>query len=188
MSFLQQFLANKICNERPDWGWRVFPLAPIVWWTQLGYRLSLSLCWTFKLSAVKQINLFLPAHVFLIFLLTSVFLSSIWPCLCWLSLVLSPPAPLVSTPLPPFIWRAGSGVTNYSERAEKVVWVLPSGLPCWIIIREIAGMRHNNHNLRPSTGRIDSAKFKPCSCLSGWLAPTEPPSLTELLGRTNMDV
>lgn len=74
-----------MCNYRPDWGWRVFPLAPIVWWTQLGYRLSLSLCWTFKLSAVKQINLFLPAHVFLIFLLTSVFLSSIWPCLLFSS-------------------------------------------------------------------------------------------------------
>lgn len=37
-------------------------------------------------------------------------------------------------------------------------------------------------------GRIDSAKFKTSSCLSGWLAPSEPPSLTELLRRTNMYV
>lgn len=137
------------------------------------------LCWTFKLSTVKEINLFLPACVSLIFL-SSAFclpflfmtLSPLFQCLCRLSHVLSPP-PLVSPSLPPFIRRAGSGVTNYFERAEKVVWALPSGLPCCIIIREIAGTQQplaastTTTTSSPALGHIDWAKFKPSSCLSG---------------------
>lgn len=102
------------------------------------------LCWTFRLSTVKEINLFLPARVSLIFpspalCLPFLFmtLSPLFQWVCWLSL--SPPASSSLLPSLPFIWRAGSGVTNYSERAEKVVWALPSGLPCCIIIRETAG-------------------------------------------------
>ncbi|CAB1413359.1 unnamed protein product [Pleuronectes platessa] len=58
--------------------------------------------------------------------------------------------------------------------------------------REIAGMQQplaagtTTTTSAPAPGHIDSSKFKTSSCLSGWPAPSEPPSLTELLGRTNM--
>lgn len=73
------------------------------------------LCWTFKQSTVKEINLFLPARVSLIFLspafrLPFLFmtLSPLFLCLCWLSLVLSPPPPLVSPfPSPPSLYSKG---------------------------------------------------------------------------------
>lgn len=138
------------------------------------------LCWTFKLSTVREINLFIPACVSMTFLSSAFGLplplsdpvSPLFQCLCWLFHVLSPP-PLNSPFLPPFIRGAGSGVTNYSERAEKVVWALPSGLPCCITIRQIAGTRQplaagtTATAPEPSQSHIDLAKFKPFSCLSG---------------------
>lgn len=71
---------------------------------------------------------------------------------------------------------------------------LPSGLPCCIIIREIAGMQQplaagttaTTSALEP--GHIDLAKFKLSLWLNGWLASSRSPSLTDLLGRTNMYV
>lgn len=113
-------------------------------------------------------------------------LSPLFQCVCWLSFVVSPPllpSVLPYPPFPPFIRRAGSGVTNYSERAEKVVWALPSGLPCCIIIREIAGTLQplaagtTATTSAPALGHIDSVRFKLSSCLIGWLALGQPPLL-----------
>lgn len=92
---------------------------------------------------------FLLVSPWFFLLLPSVYSSSLWPCLSFSSvsvdyplscLPLQSPPPFLPSPLlphPPFI--RGSGVTNYPERAEKVVWALPSGLPYCIIISEAAG-------------------------------------------------
>ena len=169
---------------------KVLPICPQSVIDATGLQTFFCLCWTFKLSTVKEINLFLLACVSLIFLFL---LPSVFPFLFMtLSLLSSvsvdyplscvPSSPCLPS-FPPFMRRVGSGVTNYAERAEKVVWVLPSGLPCCIIIREIAGTQQplaagtTTTTLAPAPGCIDSARFKPSSCLSGWLAPSQPPLL-----------
>lgn len=97
----------------------------------------------------------------------------------------------LSLPFPLFRRRAGSGVTNYAERAEKVVWVLPSGLPSWIIIREIAGTQQplaagTATASVPAPGCVDPARFKPSSCLTGYLAPNNLPPLYLLSCRVRL--
>lgn len=99
---------------------------------------------------------FLLVSPWFFLLLPSVFSSSLWPCLLFSSVSVdyplsclpflppNPPPHLPHSPRPscptlPLYEGAGSGVTNYSERAEKVVWALPSGLPYCIIVSEAAG-------------------------------------------------
>lgn len=162
---------------------------------QTGWQTYFFLYWTFRAPRVKEINLFLQAHVSPIFL--SLAPSSFpfsWPCLpfseclCSLCPATHPPTPThplfpLSLPFPLFRRRAGSGVTNYAERAEKVVWVLPSGLPSWIIIREVAGTQQplaagTAAASVPAPGCVDPARFKPSSCLTGYLAANNPPPPT----------
>lgn len=94
-----------------------------------------------EVFTLKQNDLFSSSSCLFDFTHRSIFPSFWWPCLCWLSLVPSTPPPLFSTSPSPFILRARSEVTNYSERAEKVVWTLPSGLPGCIIVKRTAGMK-----------------------------------------------
>lgn len=130
-----------------------------------GWQTYFLLCWSFRVPTAKEINLFLLAHVSSIFLFLAClpfpFHDPVSPFPnVSVHCALSPLHPHSLFPLsPPFLLfrrRAGSGVTNYAERAEKVVWVLPSGLPSWIIIREICrysaatGCWHSR-SLRPST-------------------------------------
>ena len=158
-----------------------FSLCPQRVTNKSGWQTYFFLHWTFRVPAAKEINLFLQAHVspISLSLAPSSFPFS-WPCLpfseCLCSLCPPPPPPHplfpLSLPFSLFRRRAGSGVTNYTERAEKVVWVLPSGLPSWIIIREMAGTQRS-HSLCPSA--TDPARFRPRSCLTGYLPPNNTP-------------
>lgn len=125
------------------------------------------------LLASPRFFFFLPSVFLFIFISLSYPYSSVsdYPLSCFPPSLLFSPFPLPS--YLSFIRRAGSGVTNYSEGAEKVAWALPSGLPCCITIRELAGTQQllaagtTTITSAPAPGRIDSARFKPSSCLSG---------------------
>lgn len=135
------------------------------------------LCWTFRLPTVKEINLFLPARVSLIFLspapcLPFLFmtLSPLSQCLCWLSLVLSPSAPLVSpfpspTSLPLYEGQVqGSPITQRGLR--KLYGLCPRG--CHVVLPSGRLQVRSSHWQQPRTQpqhwlyRLD-----PSSCLSG---------------------
>lgn len=110
-------------NKEMGWGHFVSELWNCPRLKRLTFSSRLTSCWVFLspgFGLSLQCNLVFPLQ-----------------CLRWQSLVPSPP--LQCPPFPPFIRRPGSRVTNYSERAEKVAWALPSGLPCCIIVSEIAG-------------------------------------------------
>lgn len=105
------------------------PLLPLMHDGHIWAADFFCLCWTFKLSAVKQINLFLPACVSLIFLSSAFCLlflfmtpSPLFQCLCWLSHVLSPP-PLVSLPYEG--QDQGSPITR--RRLRKLYGLCPLG-------------------------------------------------------------
>lgn len=152
---------------------------------------------------MKEINLFLQAHVSPGFLslapssfplcdpVSPFFNVSVDGALSRLPPRL-PPFPL-SLPFPLFIRRAGSGVTNYTERAEKVVWVLPSGLPSWIIIREVAGTQQPLVLAAPQPRSQHQAAWPqpgsnpPHASLAIWLQII-PPSLIKRLGLTSVYV
>lgn len=167
------------------------------------------LCWTFRLSTVKEINLFLPACVSSIFffLLPSVFSSSLWPCLPFSSVSVDYPLsrlPLLPTPVSPFpslsslpLYEGqvqGSPITQRGLR--KLYGLCPQG--CHIVLSSLRLQVRSSHwlpaqqpqpQLQPQHRRcIDPARFKYSSCLSGWLAPSQPPCLTEPLPWTNMYV
>lgn len=124
-------------------------------------------CWTFKLSTVKEINLFLPARVSSIFLspafcLPFLFmtLSPLFQCLCWLSLVLSPPPPPVSPfPSPLSLYTKGR-FRGHQLLREGWESCMGSALGAAMLhyhqgdcrYAAATGCRHNNHNLSPSTG------------------------------------
>lgn len=118
--------------------------------------------------------------------------------LCSVSAVYPPPLLLLLSLLcplfPPFSRRPGSGVTNYSKRAEKVAWALPSGLPCCINVTEPP---ETQQPLAASTAASASASGRTLALLMPEKTDPRPPHawedgalclLTDLLGSTNMYV
>lgn len=122
------------------------------------------LYWTFRRPTVKEINLFLPARVSLIFLspvlrLPFLFttLSPLFQCLCWLSLVLSPPLPHVSHF--PSLYTKGR-FRGHQLLREGWESCMGSALGAAMLYYHqgdcryaaATGCRHNNHYLSPSSG------------------------------------
>lgn len=146
---------------------------------------------------MKEINLFLQAHVSPRFLsLTPSSFPLYDPVSPFFNVSvdgalsrLPPPSPRFPfpSPFPLFIRRAGSGVTNYTERAEKVVWALPSGLPSCIIVREGAGTQQPLVLAAPQPPSQHQAAWPqpgsnpPHASLAIWLQIT-PPSLIKGAG------
>lgn len=102
-------------------------------------------------------------------------------------------APHLPLPPPsrPFIRRTSSGVTNYSERVEKVVWALPSGLPCCITVREIAGRQQPlaaAQQPQPQTQQRAAQTHRGSNPSHASVAAGSEGALsfTDLLGRTNV--
>lgn len=132
---------------------------------------------------LSSFPLYDPVSPFLVSLLTI-------PC------PVSPSSPCLPFPLPSLSFYEGQvqGSPITQRGLRKLYGLCPRG--CHVALSSGRLQVRSSHWLpaqqpqtsAPAPGRIDSARFKPSLCLSGWLAPSQPPSLIDLLGRTNMYV
>lgn len=171
---------------------------------ETGWQTYFLLCWTFRVPTAKEINLFLQAHVSPTFL--SLAPSSFpfsWPCLpfseCLCSLC---PVPLTHTPcfpFPPLSFSLEEGQVQGSPITQrglrKLYGFCPRGCHLGLSSGRFAGTQWplaagTAAASVPAPGCVDPARFKPSSCLTGYLAPNNlsPPSLVKLPGSTNMYV
>lgn len=135
---------------------------------------------------------FLLVSPWFFLLLPSVYSSSLWPCLSFSSVsvdyplsclplqALLPFSPRPSCPTLPLYEVQGSPITQRGLR--KLYGLCPQG--CHIVLSSVRLQVRSSQWLpaqqpqlqRQHRGCIDSARFKYSSCLSGWLAPSHPPT------------
>lgn len=170
-----------------------------------GWQTYFLLCWTFRVPTVKEINLFLQAHVSPIFLFLAClpfpFHDPVSPfpnvsAHC----ALSPPhTPTPCFPFPPFSFSLEEGQVQGSPITQrglrKLYGFCPRGCHLGLSSGRFAGTQRplaagTAAAFVPAPGCIDPARFRPSSCLTGYLAPNNlpPPTLVKLPGSTNMYV